>query len=902
LADRNGNYNNWQPADVRMIDAATCRFCIDEPKPFFASHGGIRVSGWCFDESSSTVPRVRLTVGDRTYHCETGLPRPDVGAAFPQFPQAAASGFLLQHWMPLDYQPAHLELSADGAQWCRVWSRTLCAEIAPLIARVDFPLADVVDENPVTVSGWALHPQEPIESLALQVGGVSVECHYGSPRADVAANFPDLPQSNRCGFYSQITLPSQSAPLTLKARLRSGSIVVSHLDKILSVRNQPATAFLQSLDEHRASLLHFPQCPKPKVSILIPVFNQTEVTLACLKSILKNTVGLTYELIVVDDNSSAQTARCLEQVGGLRLLTNKSNLGFLHSCNEAAAVALGEYLLFLNNDTEVTQGWLAALLRVFERRMDAGLVGAKLVYPDGRLQEAGGIIWQDASGVNYGKGDHPDKPEYNYVREVDYCSGACLLVPKAVFDRIGGFDPVYAPAYYEDTDLAFKVRKAGRKVYYQPFSVVIHHEGQTSGTSTESGVKSYQLVNQTKFRTKWAKDLSRHLTDDAPHIRGARQRGPGLRALVVDARVLSPDQDSGSVRMMGLLLILQELGLQVTFIPENLLRVSPYTERIQELGVECLHAPFLPGFDTFFTERGKEFDVIVLSRAHVAEEMLPLCRKYAPATPVIFDTVDLHFVRQQREAEIARDDTKRRTAGEMEILELRLGAESDAIVVVSPEEKRVLEKKLPRQRIAIISNIHETRAAIPPFESRRDFLFIGGFEHTPNVDAMLWFCAEIMPKILRQLPEAKFHIIGSKMPESVRALASDHVVTHGYVENVEPFFESCLLSVAPLRFGAGVKGKTNQSMSFGVPVVSTSIGAEGMHLTHEKNILLADGPQEFAEQLIRLHRDRELWTALSKNSLKNIEQHFSSAAAKRNLEELLVHLGVLRAASSTRNG
>jgi glycosyltransferase involved in cell wall biosynthesis len=161
------------------------------------------------------------------------------------------------------------------------------------------------------------------------------------------------------------------------------------------------------------------------------------------------------------------------------------------------------------------------------------------------------------------------------------------------------------------------------------------------------------------------------------------------------------------------------------------------------------------------------------------------------------------------------------------------------------------------------------------------------------VDAALWFCAEIMPKIVKELPEATFHIIGSKMPESVRALASDHVVTHGYLENVDSFFESCLLSVAPLRFGAGVKGKVNQSMSFGVPVVSTSIGGEGMHLTHEKNILIADGPAEFARQVIRLHRDRQLWTALSTNGLKNIEEHFSRAAAKRNLEGLLTELGVL---------
>jgi GT2 family glycosyltransferase len=640
-------------------------------------------------------------------------------------------------------------------------------------------------------------------------------------------------------------------------------------------------------------MLQFPASADPRISILIPVYNETSITLDCLKSILKHTADLNYEVIVVDDHSSAETKSCLERVKGLRLLTNDTNRGFIHSCNAAARAARGEFLVFLNNDTEVTENWLAALLRVFENRADAGLVGAKLLYPDGRLQEAGGIIWSDGSGVNYGRGDLPDRPEYNYLRAVDYCSGACLLMRKAFFEQLNGFDDFYAPAYYEDSDLAFKVREAGKTVYYQPFSVVTHHEGVSSGTSTLSGIKQYQAINQSKFRAKWARELAHRLPNNTSVVRGARQGGHQRRALIVDARVLTPNQDSGSLRMIGLLRCLEELGLHSTFIPLNLLGVSPYTEQMQELGVECLHAPFIAGLDTFLLEHGDQFDLILLSRAQVVEEILPLCRKHAPDIPVIFDTVDLHSLRQKREAAIGSNDAKLEQARAMEILEVKLGSEADAILVVSSVEEAILAEKLPNSRIALVSNIHEIHPPVASFESRRDFFFIGGFEHGPNEDGVIWFCQEIMPKVLYLLPEAIFHVVGSNMPNSIRALAGDHVIAHGQVEDLERFFETCLLSVAPLRFGAGVKGKINQSMSFGVPVVSTPIGIEGMHLVPEGNVLLADTPEEFARQVVRLHHDRDLWGRLSKNGLRNIEEHFSSSVAKRNLQALLLELGVL---------
>jgi GT2 family glycosyltransferase len=634
-----------------------------------------------------------------------------------------------------------------------------------------------------------------------------------------------------------------------------------------------------------------PSAATPVASIVIPVYNQFAHTLACLRAIAAHPPAVAIEIIVSDDGSSDETESALKQVEGLRYHRRVRNGGFIAACNDGASVATGEFLVFLNNDTIPQPGWLDTLLATFGSEPDVGLVGAQLVYPDGRLQETGGIIRNDGRAANLGRLRSAFEPEFSYLRRVDYCSAAAIAIPRALFESIGGFDTFYSPAYYEDTDLGMKVNARGLRVLAQPASKVVHLEGITSGTDTRSGIKSYQVRNEQRFGERWAPQLASHPDHEMRSPR-TTDRLYSRVVLIVDALTPQPDRDSGSLRLFNLIRLLREEDAHVVFVPANRAHDGAYTQALQAMGVEVWYAPHAKRPHAWLREHGPRFDTVIVCRHYVLREWLPLVRQFAPQATLVFDTVDLHYLRERRGAELANDAALKRASEHTRGLELDMIARSDATLVVSEVERTLLAQDAPGARVEIVSNLHHVQGRGLPFEQRHDLVFVGGFRHPPNVDAVQWFVGEAFPLIRARLPEVAFHCIGSDTPAEIAALAAQPgVVVHGHVPDIDPYMDGARISLAPLRYGAGVKGKVNLSMAHGQPVVATGCAVEGMHLRDGEDVLVADDPQAFADAVVRLYTDAALWQRLADNGIANVERHFSLDAARDVVRRVLLRGG-----------
>lgn len=642
---------------------------------------------------------------------------------------------------------------------------------------------------------------------------------------------------------------------------------------------------LLPLDSHVEGIA-FSATPSPEVSIIIPVYGKLDYTVTCLRSLSQHSGAGDVEVIVVDDASPDHSAKALRAIEGLQLVENPQNVGFVGSCNAGANAARGKYFVFLNNDTQVTSGWLDALLRCFAEEPDCGLAGSRLIYPDGRLQEAGGWVFSDGTSWNVGRFDSSTASAYGYRRRTDYLSGAAIMIRRELFLDLGGFDERYAPAYYEDTDLAFAVRDAGLSVFYEPDSVVVHCEGISAGTDLSAGMKQYQVTNRAKFVEKWHSRLQEQPAPGTPITQLWRRYTRG-HILVVDVTTPDPSRDSGSLRLFEILHILHHEGWRVSFAPDDGFADEAAIAALGRLGVQVLCRPEVAQLPKWLKQHGASLHAVMLCRHTVAGQYADIVRRTAPQAKLILDTVDLHFVREQRAAELDGNPSLRRQAEASRRSELALIEQSDVTFVVSSEEQALLQHLVPRAQVELLSNIHQVHGRQHPYAGRQDLVFIGGYGHPPNADAIHWIANELMPTLHATFPEMRVHIVGD-LPETARnSLRRPGMEMHGRVEDLAPWLNHCLASLAPLRFGAGVKGKINMAMSFGLPVIATDIAIEGMQLQHEVDVLVANQATDVIEAVRHLASDESLWTRLSDAGLNNVRQHFSPTAARDTLRKVL---------------
>lgn len=634
----------------------------------------------------------------------------------------------------------------------------------------------------------------------------------------------------------------------------------------------------------------FVQHDNPLVSIVIPVYNQFDYTYHCLESILKHSGAVSYEILLADDCSTDLTREIEKVITGVRMIRNQTNLRFLMNCNNAAAQARGKYLLFLNNDTQVQANWLQPLVDLMETDQSVGLTGSKLVYADGHLQEAGGIFWKDASAWNYGHLQNPEDPEYNYVKEVDYISGASLMIRRSLWEEIGGFDQRFVPAYYEDSDLAFEVRRHGYKVVYQPLSVVVHFEGISNGTDTAAGQKSYQVVNQKKFYEKWKDILEKEHFPNGQNVFLAKDRSRNKKQiLVVDHYVPHHDKDAGGKCTYMYLLLFVKMGFKVTFIGDNFYKHEPYTTDLNQHGVEVLYGNYyFNNWKEWLEYNLHYFDYVYLQRPHISVKYIDLVKKYSHAK-VFYFAHDLHHIREYREYMLTHDEEKLKSSECWKKIEYELFEKADVGHVVGSYEQEIMQKAFPEKPVRniplyiyedVLTDINKN------FNERHDLLYVGGFGHPPNIDAVLWFGYKVFPGILKKYPDMKWHVVGGKVPEAIQNMANENIIIEGFLpdEELHKLYRECRIAIVPLRVGAGVKGKVVEAAYFQIPLITTTIGAEGLD-TAIGNMEVVDDAENMAITVSNLYEDYNRLQYMSDAGKIFIEKYFTLDEAVRVIRQ-----------------
>ncbi|WP_083264411.1 glycosyltransferase [Pseudohongiella acticola] len=632
-------------------------------------------------------------------------------------------------------------------------------------------------------------------------------------------------------------------------------------DDVKKQHSQNASAALDEfIDDAQALVL--PHSDKPVVSIILVLFNQAPLTLMCLKSLIAH-CDVDVEIIIVDNNSTDRTAEMMALVENATTLHNQDNVGFVHAVNQGAEAARGDFLLFLNNDALLQPGSLRAALNVFGQESNAGAVGGKIRLLDGSLQEAGSIIWQDGSCLGYGRGMQPDNPEFMFRRDVDYCSGAFLLTPRALFAELGGFDIDYAPAYYEESDYCIRLNKAGYRIIYEPAADIIHYEFASSGGY--EGASKLQQEHREILCQKHQDYLAKQYPAAESNILKARTASRRQNVLLIDDRVPHAALGAGYPRCREILHELVAANYNVTLFP---LRTSydewPDTYATLPPSVEVMLYLGKDRLGEFLTQRRDVYDTIIVSRSHNMEWLKDLQHKHQAITGnarIVYDAEALIAPREAARMRLQGESVSAQREARMVKDELELARDADCVLAVSQAEADIYQQA-GFENVLVLG--HKTVATPTPrnFKQRQDFLFVGALrdDNSPNVDSLLWFTEKVLPLIKKQLgSDFRVLVVGDNIAPSLKRIQADGIKFMGRQPDITPLYDHCRVFIAPTRFAAGIPHKIHEAAAFGIPVVATELLAGQLSWTDCDELLVGDSAEAFADQCVRLYQDETLW-------------------------------------------
>lgn len=640
--------------------------------------------------------------------------------------------------------------------------------------------------------------------------------------------------------------------------------------------------------------LGFASYDEPALSIILVLFNKAHFTFACLESLASRLSAATfpYEIIVYDNGSTDRTTELLERCGHLVTVRDENNLGFLQAVNAASDLARGDYMLLLNNDTELPERALENALGLISQNDDVGAVGAKLILPDGLLQEAGSIMWNDGTCLGYCRGRDPEHFEANFRRDVDYCSGAFLLTRTALFRELGRFNPVFIPAYYEETDYCLRLWEAGWRIVYDP-SVVIHHF-EFASAETNDAAMQLQIRNRGKFVALHEDALRRHLPPNPDNILFARQAGPRkLRLLFIDDFVPHDHMGAGFPRARKIIEGLRTAGAQITLCP-TFDRQHTWKEVRKTLD-DSIEVAFGVSPDVapgFIESRAGYYDAVLVSRPHnmtPLNEALEKSPDLLRGHPLIYDAEALFTdrdieLRRLRGETVEEDEQASLIEAEMQIARF-----ASTIFCVSPKERDRVAKRWPDKTVRVLGHMIEPRPTTNDFDDRSGILFVGAIhaDYTPNADSIVWFVDRVLPLLRDRLSAPlKFVIAGLNKSQAVSQRIGADVIATGVLDDLTPLYEQCRIFVAPTRFAAGIPHKIHEAAGRGLPCVVTPLLAEQLGWTAKTDLLTGNDPEAFAASCAQLYMDARLWTRIRENALFRVKQDCSPRAFASTLGEV----------------